>query len=37
MKKPSDALTAFTVLALLVLLVLGIAFGTGYFVGKLLL
>jgi hypothetical protein len=37
MKKPSDALTAFSVLALLVLLVLGIAFAAGYFVGKLLL
>jgi hypothetical protein len=37
MKKASDALTAFTVLALFVLLVLGIAFAAGYFVGKLLL
>jgi hypothetical protein len=37
MKKPSDALTAFSVLLLFVLFVLGIAFAAGYFVGKLLL
>lgn len=36
MKNASHGLTAFLVLTAIVVTVLGIAFGVGYFVGKLL-